>query len=553
MRIRESVAVADDRGFDQPIDPWWPDPETDDADEIDDAEGGAEDADPRPRTRLSVRMAALLPVLPVLAAQAYLAWKLLWIDNAFLDEATYLYAGHQEVGHLAHGTPIATYQTFFSGAPVLYPVLAALVDATGGLTGARVLSMILMLLATLAVYLTGRRMYGTLAGFFAAALFAALGPTLHLSAFATFDALALCLLAWSTYCVVLFAHGDRRDVLVYGAALMILADCVKYASLLWNPFIILLGGLSGPGFAAWKCSRSWNLQRLGMVTGTLLLLAIIIGRQPYFDGFLSTTLTRSPSTTPAGAIGTGVAHWIGALLALATLGLLLIGFQAYRHRLSWAEAGTAAVLLAAGTAAPLNQLRIHTLTSLNKHVDFGALFAAVLAGAFLARVIGAMRLPRTLRALAAAAALAATVGPIGWFGVAQAKTMQDEWPNSTAMIAALEPLVHKGPDRYLVEDPYVAAYYIGSRVGWSQWADTWSTAFTDQATGRRLTGVPAFEAAIEAHHYAVIVLSFTDTATTDEQLAPLIGRSGYKLVAKIPHKDALGSGHYFIWTYTATP
>lgn len=500
--------------------------------------------------RLLTRLSRLLPALPVLAAQGYLAWRLIPVNSAFLDEATYLYAGHQEIGHLAHGAPAATYQTFFSGAPVLYPILAALVDTAGGLTGVRTLSLGFMLLATLAVYLIGSRMYGLLAGFFAGALFAALGPTLHLSSFATFDALALCLLAWSAYCVVLFAHGDRRDVLVYGAVLMVLADCVKYASLLWNPFILLLAGCAGPGYAAWKNSRSWNVQRFAMVSGVLIVFAVLLGRQSYFKGFLLTTL-RQPAGATAAVIVGSTESWIGIVLGLGALGLLVVALGALTGRQDGAQLGTAALLLLAGLAAPLNQVRIHTLESLNKHVDFGAVFVTVLAGAFLAWVFGNARLPRRLRPVTVALAVGAAVLPVGWFGVAQARDLQDEWPDSAPMIAALRPLVHRGGEHYLVEDPYVAAYYLGNRVSYTQWDDTWSASFIDQATGRRLSGVPAFTAAVQAHHYAVIVLSYTDTAATDEKLAPAITAAGYLLVAKIPHHDVYGSGHFFVWTYPA--
>jgi uncharacterized membrane protein YjjB (DUF3815 family) len=38
------------------------------------------------------------------------------------------------------------------------------------------------------------------------------------------------------------------------------------------------------------------------------------------------------------------------------------------------------LLASAGVLVPLEQARIHTLTSLNKHVDLGAWFAAVAAG-----------------------------------------------------------------------------------------------------------------------------------------------------------------------------
>jgi 4-amino-4-deoxy-L-arabinose transferase-like glycosyltransferase len=125
--------------------------------------------------------------------------------TASVEEAANLYAGHLGIGDLLHGTVINNYPTFFSGAPLGYPVLGALADALSGLIAARCLSLVLMLLATIAIYRTGRRIHGLPAGFGASALFSVLGPTLHLSSYATFDALALCLLAWSLFRTVAFA------------------------------------------------------------------------------------------------------------------------------------------------------------------------------------------------------------------------------------------------------------------------------------------------------------------------------------------------------------
>ena len=85
--------------------------------------------------------------------------------------------------------PVPPFAAYFSGAPVVYPPIGALADSVGGLTGARVLSLLFMLGATALLWGTARRLFGRRAAFFAAALFAVSGPALHLGAFATYDAL----------------------------------------------------------------------------------------------------------------------------------------------------------------------------------------------------------------------------------------------------------------------------------------------------------------------------------------------------------------------------
>ena len=137
------------------------------------------------------------PLLAILAIQAALSLRLIWSNTAFLDEATYLYAGHQEIHYLfMHGTLTVPgqngyYQTYFSGAPVLYPILGAIADSIGGLAAARLLSLAFMLGATTLLYWTTARIYDRRAAAAAASLFAVLAPTQFLGAFATYDAMAL--------------------------------------------------------------------------------------------------------------------------------------------------------------------------------------------------------------------------------------------------------------------------------------------------------------------------------------------------------------------------
>lgn len=507
------------------------------------------------RTRRSRRKAvrSLWPLLPILLVQGVFAWRLLVTNTAFLDEATYMWSGRLVADHLLHGKSVPEFQTFFSGAPVIYPVLAAVASKLGALTAARTLSLVCMLLATSAVFLTGRRLHGAMTGFFAAALFAALGPTLHLSSYATFDAMALSMLAWSTYFVIRFAYGDSRNALLYGAILMVLADCTKYACLLWNPVIILLAATTGPGFAAWRCSRSWNLQRFAMVSTTLLALAFVIGRQPYFTGFDHTTLQRAAAGTSTGTIVSHVVQWVGPLLALGVLGLLLALWQLRRGTLSKPQVATIAVLLVGGVLAPANQLRIHTLLSLEKHADIGATFAAVPAGYLLARLVRALggsrvsRAGRVRYAVATVFVMVVSLIPLNVIGVRSGTELHNTWPNSTPLISALKPLVQKGNANYLVEDYDVPAYYLPSINYW-QWHDTVSGSWYDTATRTTLTGAAALKAEIVAHHYQVIVLDFSESPTTDAAITGTIGKAGYRKVDKISLVSGDGTKlTYDIW------
>ena len=121
-----------------------------------------------------------------------------------------------------------------------------------------------MLSATLAVHLATRRMYGSLAAFFAAALFAATGPTQFLGGYSTYDSMALALLAWSGYLTVRLTTGGGYPSMIGAALAMALADWTKYASLLWTPVVIGIAVFAGYGGSPWNrpaggaASNSWS-------------------------------------------------------------------------------------------------------------------------------------------------------------------------------------------------------------------------------------------------------------------------------------------------------
>jgi len=125
---------------------------------------------------------------------------------------------------------------------------------------------------------------------------------------------------------------------------------------------------------------------------------------------------------------------------------------------------TLVLLAAAALLVPAEQARLHTALSLQKHVVFGAWFAAIAAGYALARLsrvdpgrgwAAVMAIP------IAASTLFATMG--------QAAALYGVWPNSSALINVLRSEVQSHGGVYLAEDFDVEAYYLRDKVPWQRW------------------------------------------------------------------------------------
>ncbi|MGD0700800.1 MAG: glycosyltransferase family 39 protein [Trebonia sp.] len=473
------------------------------------------------RRTLAVRMP--WPLLAVLAVQAALSASLVRASTAFGDEALYLSAGHLEWSHWLHGTPIPDYQTVFSGAPVIYPPIGAIADSIGGLAAARLLSLVFMLGVTCFVWGTATRLLAdNRAAFFAAALFAALAPTLHLGSFATYDALALLLLAAATWCAAGARSGQQAVRWVTGAGIALaLANATKYATALYDPTVVCVAILS-----SWTCAgRRAALLRAALLAGTaaaVLAVLLAAGGPGYRTGIAVTTTGRVHGTDTAALVFADAWSWT-AVVAIPAVGGAVV--CAVRRR--WPQAPLLAVLALSALLAPADQARIETTTSLNKHVDFGAWFAAIAAGYLLSWLLS--WLPG--RRLVLAASLA-TLIPVTVLGTAQAQAMLN-WPDEAGVVKVVAPLTGHG-GHFLVETTDVLQYYL-PKTTWQQWSDT---AGSDPQYYQR---------AIARHYYSVVVLSFTQTLATDDVIALALSMTGgYSLVARV-HS---GTTVFYVWEYT---
>ena len=489
-----------------------------------------------PRRRLAVP----LPLVVVLTVQAVLSARILHANTAFGDEALYLWAGHLEWAHWLHGTQIPAFPTWFSGSPVIYPPLGALADSIGGLAGARILSMCFMLGATCLLWGTASRLYGRRAAFFAAALFTASGPTLHLGAFATYDAMALFLMAAAAWC----ACGARTRVdatgwILAAAAALALANATKYASALFDPVVVALAVLCAYPRPGGKAALRRGALFLTTLTGTLAGL-LRLGGAWYVDGISQTTTMRPDGGAPVSRVLTDSWQWTAVVGVAALAGLLLSMVK----RNSRPATLLLAALAAAALLVPVEQARIQTTVSLNKHVDFGAWFAAIAAGYALSCFAAWVR-PRHANVVATIC-LSAAVIPVAVTGAVQARAMAD-WPGAARLIAFLRPATSHG-GRFLAETDDVPEYYL-PHTSWRQWSNTFSITLPDGRVENVHGSSVPYAKAISDHYFSLVILSFSETAVMDKAITRALRVTpGYRVIGIVPYGGPV-PGDYTVWAY----
>jgi 4-amino-4-deoxy-L-arabinose transferase-like glycosyltransferase len=396
---------------------------------------------------------------------------------------------------------------------------------------------------------TTSRLYGRRAALAATVLFALLGPTQFLGGFATYDAMALFLTTVAVWCLV--RARDREDsslLILAGIAALVLANATKYATAVFDPSIAALAGLVIADRRGMKAAAG----RSGFVAAATIALGgglLALGGSAYVAGVQYTTTSRAAGSASASLVLTDAARWVWIPCVIAVAGVALSILSRRSRATTW----IVLVLATAGFLVPLEQARIHTTVSLVKQVDFGAWFAAIAAGYTVAWLSGLSR-RAWLRAAFALPVLAAAAYPAWRTGPAQAETAMQGWADSSQMTTMMKPLVSEYPGRYLVEDYDVFGYYLGSKVPWQDWANTWyftyqgKTARVTAVGTQNVTGLSAYDGAIRRRYFSLIALNFGDTAAIDDRITADIRRyGGYHIVAEMPYADKFGKGQYTVW------
>ncbi|HEX6932447.1 MAG TPA: glycosyltransferase family 39 protein [Streptosporangiaceae bacterium] len=351
------------------------------------------------------RIVAAWPLWSLLVAQAVLTQRWIWRTAPFTDEALYLQAGHAEWAHWLHHAPLPDYASWFSGAPVLYPPLAAAADSAGGLAAARWLSLIIMLATATMVYLIGSRTFGRTAGVLAALVFAVCGLVVHYGAFATFGPPSLFLLVAATWAAVRI-RGGSVAWLPACAVLLAAANATKYATLAWDPVVVGIIILHGWRGASWRAiGRGASV---AVTTAVLDLGFVMFGGPTYARGVIVTTIFRSihwGAPSSAASVLARAFTMTGTLVLPAIAGVLI----SILTRRPPAMTALLGLLVLAAVLAPIEQARIHEVSSLDKNMAYGLPFAAIGAGYALSAGSGWLAQRFALGAIAGVAAVIVVV------------------------------------------------------------------------------------------------------------------------------------------------
>ncbi|HEU5428591.1 MAG TPA: glycosyltransferase family 39 protein [Actinocrinis sp.] len=482
-------------------------------------------------------------LLAILLLQAFLSLRN--SNTAFEDEALYLYSGHLELAHLLNGQPVDNFAAYFSGAPVLYPIVGAIADQIGGVFAARLLSLAFMLGATCLVYLIGRRLFGVRSALCGAGLFGTTASAIFMGGFATYDAPCVFLLALAAWIVVRGA-GSSWPYYALAVLPMLLAVGTKYASLLFIPTVIALSCIVAIPHHGWR----WALLRpisLTAMISSMAYGALKLAGPTYVHGIQQTTTARAQGGTSTQTLLTEIGKWGAPVFAVAVVGGLYYIFR-YRPdadgRLSlgtWGRAALVTLMLGTALLAPANQLRIHTDVALQKHIGFGLMFAAPLAGYGLVRLVGGHFGRLQLGIGAAVVAFA--------FGMSQSHIMFRGWPDANRLVATIKQYQKPG-GHYLVEIDEVPIYYLrgDTNAEPSQFTSTFAFLYLDWQ-GKWLTGDIAYQTAVEQGYFQVVAIDGTTTPEVDQAIlkglhSPI---SPYRIVSEYNVQTAYGPTTYQVW------
>jgi hypothetical protein len=417
------------------------------------------------------------PLTAICLLQAVLSLTLVWSNTAFTDEAASLWVGRLELGNWLRGTswPASYAHDILPGSPLLYPPLGALASAVGGVAGARILSLALMLGATVLLYLVTERLAGTTAAVIASTLWALTEPVVRL-AFATADPLAVFLIAAGAWLVLEAGSRSRHGELVALAALALaLANAASYQAIVVDPVFI------GFAFLAWR-------PRLGTAQAAESAAWLTAG----WVVFLGGTLTAGTSWTGfmavvSGGGGSGGGSGTGAGGALSLVPVLtnvwsyaglvivlgLVGAVVGRSmRGGGAVAGWAGILGWAALFGLTAELLFQSTSSIDRKLVYVLWFTAIAAGygcAHLLRWLPGTKERAAKKPLAVAVASVA-IGYLALTAWQTAAGVYDGWPDAKAFIASFRPLAARSQGQiFVASQEHVAQYYTRQGNAWARW------------------------------------------------------------------------------------
>jgi 4-amino-4-deoxy-L-arabinose transferase-like glycosyltransferase len=463
-----------------------------------------------------------LPLSLILLIQAAATLRL--SNTIYRDEGLYIWTGYRLIENWLHGAPLFDEPSrYFSGAPALYPVMASLLDRVGGLDLVRIFSLLWMLAATVALYAVAKRLFHAKAAFWTAVSFAVASPTIFLGHLATFDAMALSLLALGMAAGVRGVQMQTRLFVWAPVVGLLLTAAVvsKYAALMFVPVVLAVICLSS--------GQRWRSTRFALAAGfvtaaVLAALAFTVGR-PALEGLVTTTTDREIITY---ASWQDIAQMtVRSIWPYLLVGPIAAGFVALKLR----RPLLALVLLGAMLAPAAYQGYIGESVSLEKHLGFGLLFISLAVGALLSA-----RIVRPARRLVSVG----VIGVLAIAGLAESHRLYSEWSNSEELSDVMAYSWEATPYMRTLGD-------IAEPLRYRFMHDTeyWQWTTTDWIYYDGQVGIEAAQAGLRDRYWQYVY--FNGTTQESRELMPRMESFGYELTNTITLHNNHGSDTYYVW------
>jgi len=362
-------------------------------------------------------------------------------NGPFFDEGIYATAGQRTLE--GHGYTDGYLRWFYG--TLLWPVLSALGYKVAGLTGTRIVALILATIAFTAVSRAAKNLFGQKASFWTAATFAISGPFLALARLGVYDTLALAGIAVSFLAVTELERSDNRTWLGLAAIASTIGIFAKY------PTGLMLVSTCATILVLRKETVVMDLGVFGFMS-LAILLAFFLPVRGQLVSLANWYVTNSPTfgITPL-MTGFRILYLSGAPFLLALSGW----FVAKDKR------GLASVLLLSLMVWPAYHLISGNPVSLSKHLVLGHLFAYPLVGLALSTLWGDGRHSHAVRRSAAILIVLALAA----IGLVQLDQFDRAWPDAREAADYLIRHVQPGQKLLINESwPYTMYLYGEGRI-----------------------------------------------------------------------------------------
>lgn len=461
-------------------------------------------------------------------------------NTLFLDEAINVVVGDD----FLTGDFSRNALTFHFGS-YLYPALSAVVNKLGGVTAMRLVSAIMMCMASAFVYFTAKMLFGRKAGLVGGMLFAFNGNILNLGQLAVYDVLAIPFMAASLYFLVLAAtsNSNQKRLLLTASSFAVLATLSKYIGLLYLPALFLTA-------LALYFLKGATVREAAIKLSLYFVFPVILVLGWYAAGNWSelTQVFREQGFSPAPRwlIIRIIGQEIGFIMVLALTGLVLLAYVVVIGRREDTQAlfgrdgsqvhwpvvshGYRALffillflLICAWLVSPLQHLLTANNRSLWKNCAYSLIFLSPLAGYFVSSAIGFFRF-HSVSLVKVAGMLIMCLGVYYFVDDALDTnwTFHQSWPNTEGVMTYLRENGLNENSRVLAEEMDVYEYYFAPEINDSRvWNNFWNMEYDG------LSGQEGALAAISDHALNFVIINDYYFPGIREHATPVLVEAGY--------------------------